>query len=339
VVTAAFIPNIVLNSFAPVQVNITNTGSGATAFNWTMDGASPATATDKAPQLIQYNTPGQYRILLEARNSRGQKDTTSRIITVLPPLSAGFEIVPSFDDDDFEAPLTATLHNQTISATTHQWTAPGGILSSPTDSMPTITYNTAGTYSVTYTAANGKQTQTITKTITVKPNSGIRRFNNVQLGINTAQNSIGCFFSTRLRQVFKQGEVNAVNGSKIDIVFFGLSSSFNYNKFISPDSAAAYTLPAIPGATATRYINTQEQCGCGTSFTAADFNAIQFGSELNALAIPNTPQGGIPFSNALTPRIVLFQNAAGKKGAINIKQFVQNGLNSYILCDILVQKD
>ena len=59
---------------------------------------------------------------------------------------------------------------------------------------------------------------------------------------------------------------------------------------------------------------------------------------LNTINVPLTG-GGTNFSNTVIPRIVLFSNQQGKKGAIKIKQFVNDGLQSYILCDIKVQKD
>jgi PKD repeat protein len=286
-----------------------------------------------------YSTAGTYRVKLQVKNARGRTDTTSKLITVLPPLSAAFDIEPSFDDDDMEAPLTAKLANHTISATTHQWQAPGGTLSNAADSIPTVYFANAGTYTVTYKAANGKQTETVTKTIVVKPNTRLRYFSNVQLGINTAHGNMGSFFSTRLRRVFVKDSVNGGNGPLIDICYFGLSQSFAFNKFISPADAQNWTFPAIPGATVTAIINKQETCGCGVHVTAAQFDNISNGSFFDGIAINATVAGMAEFDNSLANRVTLFQNAAGKKGAIKIKQYVNNGLESYIVCDIKVQKD
>jgi hypothetical protein len=63
------------------------------------------------------------------------------------------------------------------------------------------------------------------------------------------------------------------------------------------------------------------------------------GAVLQPFTIPASSPGAAPFSNDMLPRVVLFQNAQGKKGAIKIKQFVSAGQDSYILCDIKVQKD
>ena len=45
-----------------------------------------------------------------------------------------------------------------------------------------------------------------------------------------------------------------------------------------------------------------------------------------------------PFNKDLIPRIVLFQTSDGRKGAIKIKEYVNEGLQSYILADIKIQK-
>jgi PKD repeat protein len=329
----------VINNFGPTEFLITNNSLGAAKFSWVFENGTPATSAEKNPK-VNYTNPGSYRIKLEVQNERGEKDTVSKSVTVLPALSKpAFDIEPSFDDDDFEAPFTATLQNHTTGATVHNWSAGGGVVNSAADSIPTVTYNLPGLYNIKYVATNGKQKDSITKTIQIKPNSGLRTIPNVKLGINTAHGAIGSFFSTKLRRVFKKDEVNTTSGNSIDLVYFGLSESFSFNLFVSPDSAATLTFDAIPNASATKIINKQEGCGCGTSFSVTQFDNAVTGSALQALAINVTPAGSSNFNNAVVPRIILFENAAGKKGAVKIKQYVNAGQQSYIICDIKVQKD
>jgi hypothetical protein len=196
-----------------------------------------------------------------------------------------------------------------------------------------------GDYTIHYTAGNGKQTEQVTRAITVKPNTGLRYFKDVRLGINTAHTSIGSFFSTYLRKVLVKDSVNAANGPYIDLCFFGLSQSFSFNRFLSPTDVQDLTFAAIPGATYTTIINKQESCNCGVSLTPGEFDTITAGSFFNNLSIVATQAGSTEFNNTTVPRVVLFKNAAGKKGAVKIKQFVQQGDVSYIICDIKVQKD
>ncbi|MCG2617751.1 hypothetical protein LZZ85_25845 [Terrimonas sp. NA20] len=323
------------NAFGPSDFVITSTTSGATEYNWLFENGSPSSATGSSPAPVHYDQPGTYRIFLEAKNARGVKDTLSKWITVYPALSAAFDIEPSFDDDDYEAPLVATLHNKTTSATSHKWTVNGGVVAGSSDSISSIRFDHPGTYTVVYESSNGKQSETVTRTITVKPNSGLRTVADVKLGINTAHASVGSFYSTSLRKVFKKEEVNNSNGNKIDIVFFGLNDGFSFNQFINPASAATWTFDAIPGATVTSVINKQEETS--VQLSAAAFDQLNNGSALNAISVP--PNNADASFNATLPRIVLFKNAEGKKGAIKVKQFVQAGLYSYIICDIKFQKE
>ena len=339
VVHAGFKLEPVINNFGPTDVAITNTSTGSTEFTWLFEGGTPQQATGKTPANVHYTNPGTYKIKLEAKNSRGVKDTVSKMITILPALSAAFDIVPSFDDEDYQAPLVAALKNNTISAGSHQWQTTGGTINNAADSLPTISFANPGTYTISYTASNGKQTQTVNKTITVLPNTRLRSFTNIQLGINTAHSTIGSFFSTRSRKVYKASEVTTANGGQIDLVYFGLNESFTYNLFASPDSAKAWTFTTIPNATATKFINSQESCGCGTAFTPSDFDQVTDGNAFNTVPVMVTTGGQKSFDKTVIPRVVLFENAGGKKGAIKIINYVNNGQQSYIVCDIKVQKD
>jgi surface-anchored protein len=338
-VTAGFDIQPIVNNYGPTQFTIINRSVGVNTYNWSFENGAPASSVEKNP-TVQYSAPGQYEIKLQAANSRGEKQTISKKVIVLPGLEkAEFNIVPSFDDEDYEAPLTATLQNQTTSATTHKWTATGGALSNATDSIATISFTNPGTYTITYEASNGKETKTATQTITVKPNSQLRSFTNVHLGINTAHAIIGSFFSTKLRKVIKKAEVTATNGPAIDIAYFGLSESFSYNLFISPDATQSLTFGATPGATHTQLVNLQEVCSCSSTLTPAAFDAVTNGAAFGTISYTETAVANNPFSISVLPRVILFQNASGKKGAIKVKQMVQAGQQSYIVCDIKVQKD
>lgn len=305
-----------INNVSPAEWDFAFTGEGASQYNWKFDKGMPSASADKNPKGVSYTSPGDYRISLEIKNARGRVDTISRIITVLPPLNASFDIVPSFEDeDDYEAPLTATLDNHTTSATQHQWQAPGGVLSNAADSAPRVVYPAPGTYTVTYVAGNQKQTQTLVKQITVKPNSGMRAFYNVRLGINTAHDSIGSFFSTYLRRVIKKDGVNNATGPYIDLCYFGLSESFSFNKFLSPNDVQNWTFQSIPGSTNTSVINKQESCNCGNVLSSFQFDAITNGSAFDPLPVSAGQGNTDAFDNSQLPRVLLFRNAAGKKGS------------------------
>ncbi|GAA0565048.1 PKD domain-containing protein [Chitinophaga japonensis] len=336
-VQVAFDAEIQLNDFSPVQVKFTNRTTGGSAWNWTFEGGDPAAAEGTAPPLITFTTPGPHEVTLQVSNG-GQTFSLSKTISVKPPLSTDFEIRPSFHDDDYEAPLTAILESKSSSYLSQQWQSSGGVLDSDTASNTTLFLQDPGTYTITLKTANGKESGAITRSITVKPNSRLRTIKDVKLGISTAHADIGCFYSTRLRKVFRKGDDLSAGGKEIDLVFFGLNRNFTYNKFISPDSAASYTFSAIPGAAATRFINRQEQCNCNVQLTVADFDNMQSDAPLQSLQWPANATGGLQFDYTLLPRVVLFQTQDGRKGAVKIKDFVLEGSTAYILADIKVQK-
>ncbi|WP_298734615.1 PKD domain-containing protein [uncultured Chitinophaga sp.] len=336
-VQVSFDAEIQVNDFSPVQVKFINHTQGASSYQWTFEGGDPATADVQTPPIITFTTPGDHQVTLQVSNG-GESFTTTKTITVKPALQTDFELTPGAFDDDYEAPLTAILKGKSISYLTQQWQTSGGTLLSDTASDNTLFFNDPGTYTVTLTNGNGKDTRTVTKTITVKPNSRLRSITDVKLGISTAHGEIGCFYSTRLRKVFRRNDDLSAEGKEIDLVFFGLNRNFTYNKFVSPDSAASYTFGAIPGATVTRFINKQEQCNCSLQFTAADFDNMTNDAPLQSLQFPANATGGIQFDYNLLPRIVLFQTQDGRKGAVKIKDYVLEGSTAYILADIKVQK-
>lgn len=59
---------------------------------------------------------------------------------------------------------TVNFNNTSTNATSYAWTFTGGTPSSSTSASPTVTYNTAGTYSVTLVASNASGSDTETKT-------------------------------------------------------------------------------------------------------------------------------------------------------------------------------
>jgi PKD repeat protein len=336
-IAIGFTDSILVNNFSPATVRFTNTTTGATSYSWTFQDGVPATSSLQTPPDVTFTTPGEHSVTLVA--SKGSVSTTlTKKIMVADALNAAFDIVPAFDSEDFQAPFTATLTNKTISGLTWQWSTTGGLIDKATDTSPTITISNPGTYTISLTANNNKTTRTVSKTITVLPNTNLATHTNIKLGINTAHSTVGSFYSTKLRRTFKQGDDLDTAGKWIDIVYFGLNQSFSYNKFISPDSVQAYTFAAINAAQPVKVINSQENCNCGVNFSATDFDNMANDSPLKTNSISVTAAGTKQWSNGLPDRIVLFQTKDGRKGAIKVKQYVAAGADSFIVVDIKVQK-
>jgi PKD repeat protein len=333
-----FDAEILVNNYAPANVQITNKTIGAVSQQWSFEGAVKSTSSEKSPGIVTYNNPGVYTITLTADNGR-RTFTLSKKIEILPSLKASFGIVPSFDDDDYQAPLTATLQNQSNAKCTWKWaTTPGGKIDNDTAENPTVFFSAPGTYTVTLSANNEKETKTYSRSITVLPNTNLRSFTDVKLGISTAHSTIGSFFSTKLRKMFTAGNDLLDLGGNIDVVYYGLNKNFKYNSFVSPDSAAYYTFNAIPNAQHVTVINTTENCNCSV-ITPAQFDNMDTDALFQNTSINFNAPAWKQFDNSIVPRVVLYKTADGRKGAIKVKDFVDNGLQSYIICDIKVQKE
>lgn len=339
-ITISFSANIMDSNYPPVEVALTNNTDGiGLTYLWTFEGGTPLTSTKQYPDHVIFDLPGDHVITLEVSNGF-ESFSESTNITVAANIEAIFDWDVTIFDDDYQAPVTINMTNSSISATSYYWNFQNGTQEIATIDEPTVTFNSAGTYTIELKAENGKRTHTATKTITIYPNSNIRTFTAIELSINNAHNTNikGAFFSTKLRQVFTANQVNVDNGSDIDIVFFGLNSNFDFNKFVSPDEVATNGFVAIPNATHTKFINSQEICGCSASLTVVQFDNMNDDKLLDALVITETNNGLLSFNNSVLPRIVLFETQDGRKGAIKIKKYVNAGASSYISCDIKVQK-
>jgi PKD repeat protein len=334
-VAVGFAADVQVNDFAPVTVALTNHTAGATSYAWTFDGGVPATSTEARPGSVVFDTPGEHVITLTVFNGR-EYFTSTQTVVVREKLAPVFNIVPSFEDVDYEAPLKASLANNTVSGLRYHWAATGGVISDATAEKPEIFFANPGTYTVTLEVENDKEVKSVEQTIVVKPNTNLYIVNDVVLGVSPAHATVGCFYAPALRSVLKREVVTAENGPLVDLVFYGVNSSFGYCRFLSPDSAARYTFPAIPGASHTYVVNVP--VAKGITFTEAQFDALTTDGGLVNVAIRENDTGGLFFTGSQGPAIVLFETSDGRKGVIKVKQFVADGVKSYIVADIKIQK-
>ncbi|WP_378187307.1 PKD domain-containing protein [Aquimarina sp. W85] len=328
-----------VDTFAPAVYTIDNKSKGATSYQWNFEGGIPETSSEKQPGTIIFSDPGDHKISLEISNGR-ETYKLDKTITVAPALIADFEYEVAFKDDDYETPVEVTLINTSVSALTYEWAFEGATPATSFEEHPVVTFNKVGVNEISLIVSNGKASQRITKTIEVFPNNNLRSYTDVQLGINTAHNTNtkGAFFSSATREVYASDELTPALESKIDLVFFGLGRSFDRNRFVTPDDMSGTTFTAMPNANPTIFINSQEFCNCNASLAPSQFDAMTNDGALNAMTIEETSGGLQAFDNSLVPRVVLFKTSAGKRGAIKIKEYVDNGQDSYILVDIKMQK-
>lgn len=328
---------IINSNYPPVEVKITNTTQGSNlTYTWTFQGGIPATFVGQDPPNVVFSSPGDHQIAVKVDNGF-ESFTKSTTINVLPDRVVDFNWSVNFDDQDYQVPVTIKMNNLSVSATSYQWSFAGGNPSTSTAQNPTVTYSTAGTYTITLKAINDKGSTSISKQVTILPDTNLRVFSNIKFGINAAHNAntVGAFFSTQTGLSYSANQV-PTDGSGIDLAFFGLNNSFASNKFVAPNEVASFGFLSIPNARHTKFINSQEICVCG-NFTASQFTAMVDDTPLRTLSITESARGLQAF-NSIVPRVVLFQTVDGRKGAILVKKVVNDGLNSYILTDIKVQK-
>ncbi|NML72091.1 PKD domain-containing protein [Chryseobacterium sp. RP-3-3] len=322
------------SDISPVTLQMIDKSLGATQYLWEFEGGNPATSNAQNPNVV-FTTPGDHVIKLTISNGL-ETYSTQKTVTVKPAMTVDFNWTVDPIDNDYQAPVLLHLNNMSTNAFTYEWIIAGANPSASTSASPDINLPSAGTYTIILKATNDKETKILQKQVTVLPDSNLLSFSDIRLGINTAHSTVGCFFSSNLGTVLKQSDVNAGNGSKIDFAFFGLNSSFMYNQFVSPDEVQNTGFMAIPNATHSKIINSQELVG--TQLSPTGFDTLDSGNDFNTITVTETNAGKSPFNNSVVPRIILFQTADGRKGAVKVKSFVENGLSSYILVDIKVQK-
>jgi PKD repeat protein len=338
-VTLDFKAEVEINNYAPAIFNFKNLSSGGISYKWIFEGGEPASYEGVNPPAVTYAEQGSYTIILLANN--GSSDfVTSQSIDIREPLDASFTIVPSFEDlDDMEAPLRATFDTWLQGVERIEWECEGAMINNENSPDANLLFRDAGKYTVYLNVSNGKQSKRLSQEINVKPNTNIRTHENIRLGINTAKETIGSFYSTQLRRSFKRSEIEDANGPFIDIAFLGLNADFIYNLFVSPDKLADTPLLEINGAKATKFVNKLE-AGTEVQLTPAQFKSMTTDIYLKNSPIISVNYGDEYFTKSVLPRVVLFETSDRRKEAILIKEMISEGPeNSYILVDIKVQKN
>jgi hypothetical protein len=157
-------------------------------------------------------------------------------------------------------------------------------------------------------------------------NSTIVTYNNVSFSLlNDESGNAGRFFSTKTGKSYKGMQMNATIIPDVDLGFSNLGCDIWV--FTSLDNTKYFSFSR---ATKTIIINYP-----GSKLAPADFDAITNDTKLNGLLIDANDDDS--FYKLNLSSIILFKNAAGKKGAIKIKS-IETGVDPRIIVDIKVQK-
>ncbi len=329
-----FTSEILINNFSPAEIKIQNLSIGAEEYKWTFEGGNPSFSHEKDPPIIRYEQPGEYEIHLSAKSGRNTYTKTEKI-TLLAPLNTDFSLVPSIESEEMEAPWKGYLHNKTINGISYHWSSDGGKILNDTAFHTEIHFDLPGYYTINLEADNKKQKFQKSQTIHIGQNSNIYKFSDIKLGINTA--SYGYFFSSRLRKTFFQNEIDDHIGQNIDFAFFGLNSFFNYWTFLSPEKVQNAVFEPIKNAIQTKFILFPENQHI--PLTIADFDEMKNDDKFRTIHFTSYSSEEEYFSSKIhLPKLVLLETQDGRKGVIKIKNIIDEGLESYIIVDIKIQK-
>jgi hypothetical protein len=139
--------------------------------------------------------------------------------------------------------------------------------------------------------------------------SSFMLYEDVEFTVDTNGLDTKRFFSTNTGNLYSYNEIDAEIATTIDLVWYDMSpSNSGFLFWMSPDDL--FQDEQIEGGTTTKMENTADQ------MTVAEFDAITDESSLVDLVIENEDEAMGPQDY---PVVVLFENAAGHKGAIKMK--------------------
>jgi PKD repeat protein len=122
-----------------------------TEWNWTFEGGSPKTSTEKNPS-VQYNTPGVYDVILTVSNADGSDQMVKKSyisVSIQKPKAEFVALRAKITAGD-----TIRFIDKSENAQAHFWFFDGGSDSISTERNPVIQYNLPGIYDVSLKVVN-----------------------------------------------------------------------------------------------------------------------------------------------------------------------------------------
>ncbi len=172
------------------EVTFTNNSLGTiTAYEWTFEGGDPATSDEENP-VVTYNEAGVYDVTLKVTNGLEEATVVMEDYMTVHEITAAFEATVT-DICDLEQ---IQFTDNSLCATSWEWTFEGGDPATSTEQNPIITYNTAGNYSVSLTVTNdnGENTMLMDSYVTVHNCTGLAEYSELEMNI-TPNPSNGLF--------------------------------------------------------------------------------------------------------------------------------------------------
>ncbi|MEP4534286.1 MAG: hypothetical protein ABJ004_14435 [Cyclobacteriaceae bacterium] len=254
---------------------------------------------------------------------------------------ASNEIIPPPSDEiaietqllaDFEvtvlgnAPVASVqITNLSQGAKSYSWVFGEGASSagSVDENPKTLMVDKAGDFLIELTLVNGSAIKKTSKTVVIEGESAIDRFNEIEFSWDKDQPTSRSFFSSIIGRVLKLSDINETTGPLIDFVFQGDPATSYF--FDSPDQLYNWNV-VIPGALSAKIKNYQ------SIIDAYEFDSMTGDGLLTTIDIEHDHLG---VGADQFPKVVLFQNPEGKKGAIKLSGYSEDEM---MIAEIIIQK-
>ena len=157
-----------------------NSVGEVTTYAWTFEGGDPATSNEENP-IVSYNDNGIYDVTLTVSNDTEENTLVMEDFITVHDITAAFE---ASDNDICDLEQIQFTDNSSC-ATSWAWTFEGGEPATSNDQNPVITYNSAGTYSVslTVTNENGENSLTEDSFVVVHNCTGLSEYSKLEMTI------------------------------------------------------------------------------------------------------------------------------------------------------------
>jgi PKD repeat protein len=169
------------------QVQFSNNSLGdVVSYSWIFEGGTPETSDQENP-LVIYETPGDYDVSLTVSDGNDENTLLKENFISVNEIQAAFEA----DNTDICDGEMVVFTSSVDCAEEIMWMFDGGIPETSTEANPTITYPTAGVYSVSLTALNGDNELEVLEEayITVHNCTGTSSISNNKMSISPNPNN------------------------------------------------------------------------------------------------------------------------------------------------------
>lgn len=217
----------------PKRVIFQNLSENATRFEWTFEGGTPATSTERTPSVV-YNTAGRFSVQLKAINATGEHLTTRTNYVDIQVKPTALFTNKAQPLNPLQIVFTALATN----AATYLWNFGDG--TSSTQANPIHTYGQRGTYTVSLTTTNdcgsSVATTTLVRVSAVDLTTTVQPFD-VHIFPNPTTGAFTLLLQGKTEAPMRKGEVSIWNILNQKIYSESVELDAQWSKYFNPKLA------------------------------------------------------------------------------------------------------